>query len=330
MCKTVLGGWSIGDNPAHDHKLLCEECPYAAMVEDGDYYVPSMTNYRDRFATFAEWPESYSQTPKQMALAGFYYLGITDRVQCFCCGKKLEKWKPQEDAWTEHAKWNPTCRFLIEQKGQAFINDVQRFYRLDLSMIVFGTEDDEHEEFIVASALQQGHSYMHIIQALQARNKPPGKRFNSVAELVQAVKDIQNRETGNAPDDESQMDHEYADLLKTELCQPAKMSERVKALAPLVITLQSLKPKQRKVLMGYLSKSQLKAMEEVAVNIVKNTVELSPAHLDKCKRHRKALKLIALRRYPLKEKRKILQRGGFIGAILPVIAGVLTSLIGNG
>jgi hypothetical protein len=108
------------------------------------------------------------------------------------------------------------------------------------------------------------------------------------------------------------------------------MSERVKKLTPYVLTLRSLKPKQRKILLSYCSKDQIRALEEIALNIVKNNTPLSNTQLEVCKKWRKPLKMLALKRYPIKAKKEILQQGGFIGAILPVLATVLGSLIGNG
>ena len=105
------------------------------------------------------------------------------------------------------------------------------------------------------------------------------------------------------------------------------MSDKVEKLVPYVITLKGLRFSQRRALLAMTSKQQIKAMEEVAVNIVKNTVSLSEDDTKICRRWRKPLRLLALKRYPVKEKRKILQQGGFIGAILPVLAPVLTTLI---
>ena len=105
------------------------------------------------------------------------------------------------------------------------------------------------------------------------------------------------------------------------------MSDRVKRLTPYIVTMQGLKPSRRKVLMNLASKEQLKALEEVAINIVKNTVSLSDDQTRVCRRWRKPLRLLALKRYPSKEKRKILQQGGFLGAILPILASVLGSLL---
>ena len=46
-------------------------------------------------------------------------------------------------------------------------------------------------------------------------------------------------------------------------------------------------------------------------------------------REKKNLRAIALKKTSLKKKRKIFQKGGFIGAILPPILTVLSSLLGG-
>ena len=98
---------------------------------------------------------------------------------------------------------------------------------------------------------------------------------------------------------------------------------------PYVITLKTLKPAQRKTLLAMANRDQIKAMEEIAVNVVKNTVGLSEADAKICRRWKKPLKLLALKRCTAKEKKQLLQQGGFIGAFLPIIATVLTPLISN-
>ena len=106
------------------------------------------------------------------------------------------------------------------------------------------------------------------------------------------------------------------------------MSEKVEQLAPFLITLQNLKPKQRKALLASLSKEQIKAIEEVSLNIVKNTTSLSPDQIRVCERWRRPLKLLALKKYPYRAKKELLQqKGGFFPAILPILASVIGAVL---
>jgi len=58
--------------------------------------------------------------------------GVRDRVKCFYCNGGLQNWRQNDDPWHEHAKWYPTCEFLLQQRGPEFIhNIVARFPNLN-------------------------------------------------------------------------------------------------------------------------------------------------------------------------------------------------------
>ena len=106
------------------------------------------------------------------------------------------------------------------------------------------------------------------------------------------------------------------------------MSEKTDRLAPYLVTLKTLKPAQRRLLLKYCDKNHIRAFEEVALNIVKNTTELSDIDKRICQRWKKPLKLLALKKYPVKRKRQILlQKGGFFAALLPILASVVGAVI---
>jgi len=41
------------------------------------------------------------------------------------CDGGLQRWDGDDDPWVEHARWFPTCTFVLEQKGQDYIDMVQ-------------------------------------------------------------------------------------------------------------------------------------------------------------------------------------------------------------
>ena len=49
---------------------------------------------------------------------------------CFHCNVALQFWKADDDVWAEHARWQPKCQFVKTNKGEAFINKVQRRYAM--------------------------------------------------------------------------------------------------------------------------------------------------------------------------------------------------------
>uniref|UniRef100_A0A4W5KT18 Baculoviral IAP repeat containing 2 n=1 Tax=Hucho hucho TaxID=62062 RepID=A0A4W5KT18_9TELE len=57
--------------------------------------------------------------------------GRNDDVKCFCCDGGLRCWESGDDPWVEHAKWFPRCVYLLQEKGQEFVHQIQaRFPRL--------------------------------------------------------------------------------------------------------------------------------------------------------------------------------------------------------
>ena len=106
------------------------------------------------------------------------------------------------------------------------------------------------------------------------------------------------------------------------------MSDLTKQLTPFIITLSDLKPQQRRKFLESCNNKHIRGLEEVCLNICKNSVPLNEDQLKTCKKWRKKIRLLALKRYPLKKKKELLvQRGGFLPALLPVIASVLGAVL---
>ena len=58
------------------------------------------------------------------------FKGTDDFVKCFHCGGCLRNWNKCDNPWTEHAKWFPNCKFLIEMKGYLYIKSVKEKYEV--------------------------------------------------------------------------------------------------------------------------------------------------------------------------------------------------------
>ncbi|KAK3603360.1 hypothetical protein CHS0354_025966 [Potamilus streckersoni] len=86
---------------------------------------PEYADLNVRLGTFARWPTDTTQTPAQVAEAGFYYTGFQDTVRCFVCDGGLKNWDPTDDPWIEHARWFPQCAYVRHIKGEEFINLVR-------------------------------------------------------------------------------------------------------------------------------------------------------------------------------------------------------------
>ena len=80
-----------------------------------DQWIPqnvSMKYFSDRMKTFKNWPKQIVQQPKELAQAGFYYIGEGDKVKCFYCGLVLYNWLTCDNPVCEHKQHGFTCKFI--------------------------------------------------------------------------------------------------------------------------------------------------------------------------------------------------------------------------
>ncbi|XP_052239374.1 E3 ubiquitin-protein ligase XIAP-like isoform X2 [Dreissena polymorpha] len=71
------------------------------------------------------WPNTSKYSPVQLTDGGFFFTGLGDCVRCFFCGIGLRHWDKEDDMWVEHARWSQNRTFLIQKKGQNFVDLVQ-------------------------------------------------------------------------------------------------------------------------------------------------------------------------------------------------------------
>lgn len=88
-------------------------------------------NVKERINSFnkATWKKCFID-PLYLAKAGFYFFEEPDRVKCFACNIVLGNWCIIDDAWKEHAFWSPDCLHVRDKKGDNFIAEVNRKWRM--------------------------------------------------------------------------------------------------------------------------------------------------------------------------------------------------------
>uniref|UniRef100_A0A8C0ZIY7 RING-type E3 ubiquitin transferase n=1 Tax=Cyanistes caeruleus TaxID=156563 RepID=A0A8C0ZIY7_CYACU len=95
----------------------------------------SMRSVARRLRTFQHWPRTAPVSARDLAEAGFFYVGPRDEVQCFCCGGVLKDWRPGDCPMIEHLNFFPSCEYLCGE-------DVGNQERLSLQEI-FDTVDGQ-------------------------------------------------------------------------------------------------------------------------------------------------------------------------------------------
>jgi len=90
------------------------------------------------------------------------------------------------------------------------------------------------------------------------------------------------------------------------------------------------KPKRQRALISLAESSEITALAECIYNIAKNNIPISVKKKNKLLKYKKHLRGICSRSTPIKRKKQILLKGGFlphvIGALLPTALGMVKNL----
>ena len=106
------------------------------------------------------------------------------------------------------------------------------------------------------------------------------------------------------------------------------MSTCLKNNAQILSVLAQAKPHMCKAITGAADHDLITCLCECAQNILNGNVALTKSHLKHLQRYRSDVRILAKRRTPKHRKKKILQKGGFLSALLASIAvEVLTKIL---
>lgn len=147
-CHGVIAQWEEYDDPYTEHRKFFPNCARSMSSNNVDLASsemqalgiqpmvrPKQTMYSAlpaRLRTFDTWPRSDIQNPEELAKAGFYFQKIDDEVRCFHCNGGLRSWQSEDDPWTEHAKYFPTCHFVKLIKGENFVDTVNKNFKVHI------------------------------------------------------------------------------------------------------------------------------------------------------------------------------------------------------
>ena len=107
------------------------------------------------------------------------------------------------------------------------------------------------------------------------------------------------------------------------------MSQTLKKYSPYLRVLLKSSPRVRSTLAKKNCSSEfIKCICECAKNVLAGNVALSPEHKRRLKRHKHSLRKLALKKTPISTKKKIVQNGGFLGALLGPVVKILGGLFG--
>ena len=108
------------------------------------------------------------------------------------------------------------------------------------------------------------------------------------------------------------------------------MSACVGRNAAMLRLLCGAKPSVVKAILKGASPDLIKALSECSLNVLKGHVHLTTAQKRRLCKYKQSLRLLAQKKTSVKRRKQLLQKGGFIGALIKPVLGVLGGLLGLG
>jgi len=105
------------------------------------------------------------------------------------------------------------------------------------------------------------------------------------------------------------------------------MSARTKKYLSALKHIRRLCDKAKREYIRKCDKGFIDCVSECSKNILKGNVPLTKRQMTNFRRKRYDLRALSRRKTSLRTKRKILQKGGFLSALLPPVLSVLGSLL---
>ena len=105
---------------------------------------------------------------------------------------------------------------------------------------------------------------------------------------------------------------------------------RVRNNFQLLEYLKSLRPSQQKSFIDGASRDVIYTLSELCDNLLAGNVSLQPKEITKLKKFQDEIRFVHRRKPSLKQKKHVLTRGGFLGAVLSVaIPALLSSILSS-
>ena len=105
------------------------------------------------------------------------------------------------------------------------------------------------------------------------------------------------------------------------------MSARIKRNLPMLKLMCGAKPALIKAVLKGASPDLINALCECSLNILNGHVHLTPAQKKQLSGYKQSLRVFAKKGTSVKRRKQILQKGGFVGALLKPVLGILGGLL---
>jgi len=105
------------------------------------------------------------------------------------------------------------------------------------------------------------------------------------------------------------------------------MSTRIRRFLPVLKRINKLGEKAKSQYVKKCNKEFVDCISECAKNVLRGNVPLSARQNAKLRRNKQNLRALSIKKTSLRKKRRIIQKGGFLGAILTPVLSLLGGLL---
>jgi len=98
---------------------------------------------------------------------------------------------------------------------------------------------------------------------------------------------------------------------------------------PVLKRINKLGDKAKRQYVKKCNKEFIECISECAKNVLRGNVPLTAQQNTKLRRNKQNLRALSIKKTSLRKKRRIVQKGGFLGAILTPVLSLLGGLISN-
>lgn len=102
---------------------------------------------------------------------------------------------------------------------------------------------------------------------------------------------------------------------------------RVREILPELKRLNSIKGDARRKYLKTCNGKIIDCLSECIKNLLKGRLSLKAKAVKALRRYRRFLRKVALKKTPQNARRRIIQKGGFLGALLPALISGLSGLV---
>ena len=108
---------------------------------------------------------------------------------------------------------------------------------------------------------------------------------------------------------------------------PPKKTSKVRDNFAYLSYLQSITPRRQKLLIKGADRPILEALSELCLNMIKKKVSLSASQIEKLRPYEEEIYQLSLKKHGLEKRKKIVQSGGFLSALLGSVLPALISTV---